>query len=265
MMDTLILNAREEMRWPEIPYPAGDNDTDTVFSGNHFDLTVLTDYEYRVYENGTISNGSKCFLTFEPYTFVDLISINGTFVNGTSCHTAIEPIGARSITGIIMAALFGVSLILILTCLAKHGRQYLPREKRFYPIGRRWQWYWGCWVCACALISLFMNIDVDRFRVQGLPLTVTVFFWYLMCMGTMALTWEAVRHWASWLERQYLDPDPFALRDDDRRSKVEFYLPLWFYLLVWMVGTPLPPCSHVVSSRRVCANRDVELFPRHPP
>ena len=39
----------------------------------------------------------------------------------------------------------------------------------------------------------------------------------------------------SWQERQLHDVDPFALRQDDRRSKVEFYLPLIFYLFAWLV------------------------------
>lgn len=219
----------------DLDWPEGDNSTDTVFGDYHFNLTTLEHFNYTLYENGTMSNGSKCYLTFEPYIPVYLFP-NGTFENATKCYTATEPIGVRGNTGIGMAVAFGVSLVLILTALTKHGRQYLPREKRFYPIGRRWQWYWGCIVCACALISLFINIDVDRYRVQELPIIVTSFFFYLMNMATMALVWEAVRHWGSWLERQYVDPNPFVLNEEDRRAKVEFYLPLWFYFLFWMVS-----------------------------
>src|SRR5262249_55605046 len=159
------------------------------------------------------------------YAPVELFE-NGTWVNASTCYTSTQPIGTRGFTGIGFATAFGVSLVLILTCLAKHGRHYLPHERRFYPIGRRWQWYWGCFVCACAIAGLFMNIDVDRFHVQGLPIIVTTFFFYLMCMGTTALVWEAVRHWGSWQERQYIDPNPFVYPDDDKRSKIEFYLPL---------------------------------------
>lgn len=38
----------------------------------------------------------------------------------------------------------------------------------------------------------------------------------------------------SWCERQIVDRDPFLLRQDDRRSKAEFYLPLIFYLFGWL-------------------------------
>jgi len=31
-----------------------------------------------------------------------------------------------------------------------------------------------------------------------------------------------------------IDPNPFLLRQDDRRSKVEFYIPLVFYIFFWM-------------------------------
>ncbi|KAF4121623.1 Protein of unknown function (DUF2434) [Geosmithia morbida] len=216
-----------------ISFPAGDNDTDTIFGSTHFNLTTLVHFNYTVYSNGTLSNNSKCYLTYEPYVPA-LLFPNGTFVNGTGCYNGINPIGDRGRTGIGMAAAFGVCLVLLLTCLAKHGPQHLPREKRFAPLGRRWQWYWGLFVCSCALVSLFLNIDVDRYKVQQLPIIVTTFFYYLMCMGSMALVWEAVRHWGSWMERQYIDPNPFVLRDDDRRSKIEFWLPLWCYLLIWM-------------------------------
>lgn len=38
----------------------------------------------------------------------------------------------------------------------------------------------------------------------------------------------------SWQERQIVDREPFLLRQDDRRSKIEFYLPLVFYLFAWL-------------------------------
>jgi hypothetical protein len=38
----------------------------------------------------------------------------------------------------------------------------------------------------------------------------------------------------SWQERQIYDRDPFSLPQDDRRGKVEFWLPLVFYLFAWL-------------------------------
>ncbi|PHH64279.1 hypothetical protein CDD81_4763 [Ophiocordyceps australis] len=216
-----------------IALPGGDNDTDTVFEGVHFNVTTLNHWNYTHYSNGTLSNGSNCWLTFAPYQ-PKLLLNNGTFVNATRCWSAIDPIGLRGYIGIGFAAAYGIALVLTLTALTKHGRLYLPKETRFYPIGRRWQWYWACFTCACALISLFTNIDVDRYYVQELPIIIHVFFWYLVCMGTLALVWESVRHWNSWLERQFIDPNPFIYRDDDRRASIEFWLPLWFYFWVWM-------------------------------
>ncbi|EHK19060.1 uncharacterized protein TRIVIDRAFT_78067 [Trichoderma virens Gv29-8] len=223
-----IFDARELLS-----FPGGDNSTDTVFGGIHFNLTTLEHWNYTYYSNGTLSNNSRCYLTYEPYQPKLLIS-NGTFINATKCYSAVDPIGVRGYVGIGFAAVYAIGLMLTLTALAKHGRLYLPKEKRFYPIGRRWQWYWACFVCACALISLFTNIDIDRYHVVELPIIVTSFFWFLICQGTIALVWESVRHWGSWQERQFIDPNPFVYRTDDRRSKVEFYLPLWFYFWTWM-------------------------------
>lgn len=66
-------------------------------------------------------------------------------------------------------------------------------------------------------------------------MVVSVLFWYLVCQGMVALCWEAVHHWGSWLQRQYIDRDPFLYRDDDTRSRIEFYLPLGFYFWLWLV------------------------------
>lgn len=224
----------------DLAWPKGDNDSDIVLGNRHFNLTTLEHWNYTLYQNGTLSNNSKCWLTYAPHLPVRLLD-NGTFVNATACWSAVDHLGVRGYTGIGVAIAFALVLVCVVTVLAKHGRLYLPAETRFTPIGRRWQWYWGSWVCACALISLFINVDVDRYHVQELPLIVTVFFWYLMCMGSMAVVWEAVRHWGSWQERQYIDPNPFMLREDDRRARTEFWLPLFFYLLVWLVHPTFNP------------------------
>ncbi|KAH9904323.1 hypothetical protein F4778DRAFT_59248 [Xylariomycetidae sp. FL2044] len=212
----------------------GDNDTDFVIGDIHFNLTTLNFWNYTLYPgNNTISNGSWCFLTDPPYT-PKLLLNNGTFVNSTWCYLATGPTGPRGHAGIGIAVAFALSLIFVLVNLTKHGKLHLPAGKRFYPIGRRWQWYWGIFVCVAGIIGLFTNLDVERYRVLELPIILNVFFWFLMQMGTMALVWEAVRHWGSWMERQFIDPNPFVLHQNDRRGMFEFWLPLFFYFWVWL-------------------------------
>ena len=217
-----------------IALPGGDNSSDTVIGNIHFNRTTLDHWNYTLYDNGTLSNGTWCLLTFQPYT-PSLVLPNGTFVNVTWCWSPVNPIAERAKIGIGFAVAFAIGLALTLVCLNKHGRIYLPVEKRFWPIGRRWQWYWALFACAAALISLFTTIDVDRYYLPELPIILTSFFWFLMQMGAMAIVWEAVRHWGSWMERQFIDPDPFALPLDDRRSIIEFWVPLVFYLFLWLV------------------------------
>ena len=91
-------------------------------------------------------------------------------------------------------------------------------------------------MAAFAMISGITDVDVDRYYLPELPIVLANFFWFLMLPTTMAVVWESVRHWGSWQERQMVDPNPFLLRQDDRRSKVEFYLPLVFYFFFWMVS-----------------------------
>ncbi|KAL2151746.1 hypothetical protein VTH82DRAFT_6844 [Thermothelomyces myriococcoides] len=225
-----LLAAREALSFP----PGGPgNRSDTVIDNVHFNLTTLEHWNYTYFSNGTLSNGSWCFLTFPPYTPAYVFP-NGSFVNATKCWSPTEPIRQRGGVSIAYAVLFGIALVLTLYNLHKHGRLHLPAEKRFYPIGRRWQWYWASFVCVTAIVSLFISIDIDRYYLPEIPVILTIFFWYLMQMGTLALVWEAVRHWGSWMERQFIDPDPFALRQDDRRAKVELIVPLVFYLFLWL-------------------------------
>lgn len=222
-----------------IDFPAGDpdNDTETIISGYRFNVSTLEEFGYQLYDNQTISNGSKCYLTFEPYNPIFLFT-NGTFQNTTSCYSATEPIGTRGHVAIGVAAAFGIGLCLSITALAKHGRRYLPAERRFYPIGRRWQYYWACFTCAFALISLFTQIDIDRYYIQELPIILHCATWFIMCQGTIAMVWEAIRHWGSWQERQFVDPNHFVYNLNDRRAKIEFWLPMWCYLWIWMVRLP---------------------------
>ncbi|KAB8293266.1 hypothetical protein EYC80_007597 [Monilinia laxa] len=120
--------------------------------------------------------------------------------------------------------------------LRKHGRTSISPRKRFRAISRRWQWYWMLIIGTCGGISGLSTVDVDRYFLPELPFALTNFFWFLMLPATMAAVWESVRHWGSWQERQMLDipENRRALRDDDRRTKIELTIPLVFYFFFWM-------------------------------
>lgn len=225
-----ILDARDIVQWPQ-----GSNSTDTLIGTVHFNQSALEHWNYTLYSNGTLSNGTNgwCILAFPPYE-PSYVYANGSFINSTSCYTPIKPISTRGYISIALAVAYGIALMFTLINLAKHGRMYLPTEKRFRPVGRRWQWYWMSAMSATAFISLLINIDVDRYYLPQAPIVVTAFFWMLLNLCTMACVWEAVRHWGSWMERQYIDPDPFALAMDDKRAQFEFWVPLVFYFWWWM-------------------------------
>jgi Protein of unknown function (DUF2434) len=242
-----LINMRELLQ-----FPSGDNSSDTVVNGVHFNLTALNLYNYTIYSNNTISNASNCYLIFDyyqPHMFE-----NGSWVNGTSCYEPYYHIHGRGISSIVFGSLFMASIMFSLVNLRKHGRLFLREDKRFRVVGRRWQWYWMCFVAACAVISCLTGIDVDRYYLQDLPIILQGFFFSLMLPGTLAMVWEATRHWyvpfiqhldrltnfkrGSWQERQICDRDPVLLPQDDRRGKTEFWMPLVFYLFAWLVCTP---------------------------
>jgi hypothetical protein len=230
-----------------IAFPTGDNATDTIVSGAHFNLTTLKYWNYTYYSNHTFSNGSKCFLTFDPYT--PTLLANGTFLNSTSCYSPIKGLRTRGIIGLSFGVYFGLSIMFTLINLRKHGRLFLPAQKRFRPIGRRWQWYWMIIVGALAMISGIGSIDVDRYYLPEFPLVLSNLAWFMMLPSIMCSVWESVRHWGSWQERQVIDPNPFSLSQDDKRARTEFYMPLVFYLFCFLVGLPAQSfCSMVLMS-----------------
>lgn len=176
-----------------LQFPSGDNVTDVLINGVHFNRTALEFFNYTLWSNGTLSNESSCYLLFDryqPYMFS-----NGTFVNSTSCYAPYYRIHERGILGIAFSCLFGASILFSLVNLRKHGRLFLPTGKRFRAVGRRWQWYWLLFVGACGTISGFMSVDVDRWYLQGLPIVLQNIFFFLMTPGILAAVWESVRHW----------------------------------------------------------------------
>lgn len=160
---------------------------------------------------------------------------NGTWLHATTCYIPYYGISSRGVTSIIFGVLFGLSIMFALMNLKKHGAQYLREDKRFRLVGRRWQWYWMLFVSASATISLFTGVDVDRYYLQQMPLMLQCFFFTLMVPASLAMVWEATRHWASWEERQAVDADPYGLpQDGSSRANIEFYSPLVFYAFAWV-------------------------------
>jgi hypothetical protein len=183
-----LLNMRELLQFPE-----GDNSTDTVLNGVHFNLSALEHFNYTIYSNNTISNQSKCYLIFD--NFKPHMLGNGSWINGTSCYVPYYDIHGRGIASIVFGSLFALSIMFTLVNLRKHGKQFLREDKRFRIIGRRWQWYWLLFVATCGLISTLTGVDVDRYYLQQIPIVLQSFFFVLMVPGILAAVWEATRHW----------------------------------------------------------------------
>lgn len=178
------------------PFPTGANASDVVINGMHYNRTILNIYNFTLYSNSTISNGSFCYLTLPQYSdYMPVIHANGSITNGTSCYIPYYGMGQRGSVGIAFACMFGISIMFTLVCLRKHGQLFLPQEKRFRAIGRRWSWYWALFVAACGIISGISAVDVDRYYLQSAPLIIQTLFWYLMVPGLLACVWESVRHW----------------------------------------------------------------------
>lgn len=176
-----------------VPYPSGTNASFTVINGAPFNKSALSEFGYHLYENHTISNATQCYLIFDA--FRPALVHNGTWLNATSCYVPYHPIATRGSLSILFGALFGMVIVLTMITLRKHGKLYLRETKRFRVVGRRWQWYWMLFVAACGMISALTGVDIDRYYLQDLPLILQSFFFTLMVPGTLAMVWEATRHW----------------------------------------------------------------------
>ena len=197
-------------------------------------LTSTSSHHTAIYGNGTLSNSSShCYLIFGIYD-VDFFP-NGTAQNGTKCDTPIRHISMRSGLGLGFGCIFAVLIVLGITCLNKHGSSFLPLEKHFRLVSRRWPWYWYLVAATCGCISGFVSFDIDRVILQGTSLILQNVFYYCTLPAILGAIWEMTRHWGSWCERQLVDEDPWRFVHSDFRSKIEFYLPLVFYLFGFMV------------------------------
>lgn len=203
--------------------------------------TTLLRWNYSSFSNGTLSNASRCYLVSDQYTINMVVVENGSFYNSTSCYSPILPIRTRSKIGLLFAAFFSISIVFTLHNLRKHGQLFLPVEKRFLPIGRRWQWYWMLIVAVFGIISSVTNIDVDRYYLPELPVALSSAFWSLMLPATVCIIWESIRNWGSFQERQRLDDYAFAMVQDDLRDRTVLCTPLLFYAFIVVVSHPSLP------------------------
>ncbi|KAF8537408.1 hypothetical protein BDD12DRAFT_745034 [Trichophaea hybrida] len=204
------------------------NDTHVQYDGHYFNETLLNEYNYTIYGNGTLSNSSNCYLVYDIFNVFFLP--NGTAINGTGCSTPVKKIATRGGIGVAFGVLFAIMVVLGITCLGKHGKSYLPLEKNFLPISRRWPWYWYIVAGICGCISGLVSIDVDRDYLQGTALILQNVFYYVCMPAMLAAIWEMTRHWGNLCERILLDEDAWRFPQEDIRTKAEFYLPLVFYL-----------------------------------
>jgi len=185
-----LINLRDLVSFNQYP---GANSSDILINGVHLNRTALEFWNYTLYDNNTISNQSACYIIFDQYK-PHFLS-NGSWVNATSCYVPIERIGARGAVGIGFATLYALCIVFTLINLKKHGQLFLREDKRFRAVGRRWQWYWALFVASCGMISCITGVDVDRNYLQSTAIILQGFFFTLMVPGTLAMVWEAVRHW----------------------------------------------------------------------
>jgi hypothetical protein len=169
-----LFNVRELVQFPQ-----GENSTDVLINNVHFNRTALN--FSTLYDNGTLSNGSSCYLTFDAYQ--PSMLWNGTFINGTSCYDPYYGISKRGGPGCCVCVPLRCKHNVYVDQLTETWTVVLAQRERFRAVGRRWQWYWLTFVATCGIISGVTSVDVDRDYLQNLAIVLNTFFYYLMMPG----------------------------------------------------------------------------------
>ena len=211
-----------------LQFPDNDgNHSHTFINGKPFNQLALVSFNYTLYSNSTVSNGTNCYLVFGKYAPVFLD--NGTWINGTSCFIPYYPIRAIGGLWIAFAVAFGVMLVFAALNLWKHGKRHCPRRNLPKPMGRRRPWYWMIVVSACGIASSTAGVNADRIYLPDTSVVLQSFFFTVLLPAALAMVWETSRHWGSFHKR--LLKDSSTLRRNLGRDRVEFWLPVAFYLL----------------------------------
>lgn len=193
-----------------------------------YNKTTLELFNYTIYDNGTLSNGTKCYLSFGE--FHPILFDNGTFQNQTSCDYPLYAIKSRGAVGVAWAIILIVLLPVTLFCLRKHGKPYLEEKKQYRRFSRKWQWYWLIILQILGAVSGFFSIDLDRDYIQGTSLTSYSAIYCATLPVSLATTWELTRHWGSFEERKKEDDDPFIYAASyNKRTRAHWLMALAFY------------------------------------
>lgn len=194
-----------------------------------YNKTTLDFYNYTLYDNGTLSNGTKCYLSFGE--FHPILYDNGTFENQTSCDYPLYAIKSRGAVGMAWSIILILLLPVTLFCLSKHGRAYTHEKKQYRRFSRKWQWYWLLVLQALGGIAGFFSIDLDRDYIQGSSLTSYSAIYCATLPVSLATAWELTRHWGSFEERKNEDADPFIYSGTyTERTRAHWLMALSFYV-----------------------------------
>lgn len=197
-----------------------------------YNQSTLDFFNYTIFSNGTVSNGSNCYLSFGQ--FHPILYSNGSWDNQTSCDYPVYSIKARGGVGMAWAVLLVVLIPLTLFNLRKHGRLYLEESRQFRRISRKGQWYWLFVLQALGAISGFFSIDIDRDYIQGSSLTSYGAIYSATLPVSLAVVWELTRHWSSFEERKIHDEDPFRFPPSKDRTRAHILMPIVFYLFAFL-------------------------------
>lgn len=220
-----------------------------VFTG--YDPETLSKMNYWVdEENGTLTNGADCFLSFGDYkpNFVYIEYLDVTVVNGTTCDSPYYSIGAKGGFGLLLSIGITAAMLVTFFNLRKHGMNFMhepkaeelmsqggrpSKTKKAEPgwlRGRRLPWFLLLVMGLMQILTGFFAVDIDRNYIQGTAVGMYGVFLSVCPVLGLMVSWEYIRRWGFFEERKLLEQDPYAIDQTDLKSKARIIPPILFYV-----------------------------------
>ncbi|WBW71946.1 DUF2434 family conserved fungal multispanning membrane protein [Schizosaccharomyces osmophilus] len=187
---------------------------------------VFQRYFYQVYGNGTVSNGTLCYLWRQQNW--PSITEEGSVLNGVNCDSPVKKLAGHGAVGIVSACL---GFLLIPLLILNIGKFNVAGATKGFQ--RRAEFCWMILLILVMAVSGFAYIDVDRSLVQGISLCIFSFCFHSNVPMLVLVYWHYVSTYGfiRWRERTVVGEEMDGNERMQRIEKMEYGMPVVVYIL----------------------------------
>ncbi|EPY50833.1 fungal protein [Schizosaccharomyces cryophilus OY26] len=193
---------------------------------NATQLETFERFFYQVYGNGTVGNGTHCYL-WRQHNWPS-ITEEGTVLDGVNCDSPVKKLAGHGAVGIVSACL---GFLLIPFLLMNIGKFNVPGAQKGFQ--RRAEFYWMILLILVLAVSGFAYIDVDRNPVQGLSMCIFSFCFHSNVPILVLVYWHYVSTFGfiRWRELTVVGREADGSERRKRIETMEYGMPIVMYIL----------------------------------